>query len=153
MIIGNWETIALIITSFIAQLIAPALAELVKSRINQPKPTPLQNQPKNRSQRIGTWVIRVVQSPWPIPVSTITFNIYMLSRILREATPITRWVVLSIAVGVSVIFYSLLNISVLLNSQIISINFQTIQSQAELTGKIADVVVGIRDRMLAKDNH
>jgi hypothetical protein len=145
----NWVTIALISSSFIAQLIAPTLASLVMSRINQPKPTPELTQPKTWSQRIGGWVMRVCLSPWILPPFAISLNIYVLIRGFRDTSPITRAVVLQISEAVAATFFSLLNMSLLIVSRA---QVDSTREQATQTRLIVDVVKDIVDWMKRLDD-
>jgi hypothetical protein len=124
MTIDNWLMIALIITSFIAQLIAPTLAELVKSRINQPKPTPDPNQPKNLRQRIGGWVDQIALSPWVLPPLAIAVDIWILILQVRNVGPVTRGSVVAMSTAVAGGFFSLLNMSLLNTGQIVRTQHQ-----------------------------
>jgi hypothetical protein len=129
----NWLTILLIISNFIAVLVAPLLALFVKSRINQPKPTPEPNQPKNLSQIIRGWLMRVLASPWLIwglPLSSVLLNIYFLRKYLLDPAPITRPAVFIISLCVTLIWFSFLNI--ILNASLKDV-WQTIRDQWEVS--------------------
>lgn len=84
--IDHWLIIAVIIST----LIAPIIGVYAAFRINQPKPSPEANQPKNRSQRIGGWLDRLFQSPWILPPSIALLDIYLLLVEFIKASPVTR---------------------------------------------------------------
>src|ERR1700675_1808181 len=112
MTIENWLTIAVIIST----LIAPTLANLIQSRAeHHTKPTPEANQPKNLSQRIWRWFIRLSNSPWILPPFLMLINIYALLSDFRKTTPVTRLTVYQISSYVAGIWYActifLLNIA------------------------------------------
>jgi formate hydrogenlyase subunit 3/multisubunit Na+/H+ antiporter MnhD subunit len=141
MTIDNWLMIALIITSFIAQLIAPTLAELVKSRINQPKPTPDPNQPKNLSQRIGGWVIQASLSPWVLPPLAIAIDIWILVLQVRNVGPITRGSVVAMSTAVAGGFFTLLNMSLLNTGQIVRAQSRNRAKETlEMFGLLKDMI-------------
>jgi hypothetical protein len=109
----NWLTTALIISNFIALLIGPVIAARITLRANQPSPTPKESQPKNLIQRIGGLFNRIFQSPWIIPPLVIIANVYGVVSDLRSSEPLTRRIVFFVALGVTLIFFQLLNMSVL----------------------------------------
>jgi len=148
MTIENWVTIALIITSFIAQLIAPTLAELVKSRINQPKPTPVPNQPKNLSQRIGGWVMHIGASPWVLPPLVILLDIWFLFREFRNAAPVTRSGVLLISTAVAGAFFTLMNMNFIAISQMDrTLSHEQATSVLGIIGKMTDTILVLDTRL------
>src|SRR5271169_78126 len=103
----NGKTIALIASSFVAQLIASWFAAFVgRPRNNQPAPTPEPNQPKNRPQRINGWFMRLAVSPWVTPPLFILIYIYGLLEVFRETRPVTRGVILEISILVGGIFWA-----------------------------------------------
>jgi len=105
MTIEHWLMMAAIIST----LIAPTLQTLVQSRINQPKPAPDPSQPKNRSQRIKGWFIRLIESPWRLPLLSIVVYIYLLFTELRDTRPVTRGTILAISIGVAGIWFSIVS--------------------------------------------
>jgi hypothetical protein len=118
---NHWQ-IVLIITSFIAQLIAPSIAAFVASRSNQPKPTPQPNQPKNRIQRIGGWLIGLKRLKIAMlvgPFFAVLFPIYYLHKFFLDPAPITRSAVFIISWCVTIIWFDFLNF--ILNVSLISV--------------------------------
>jgi hypothetical protein len=101
MTIENWLMIAVIIST----LIAPAMAEYVKPRINHPTPAPDANQPKNLTQRIGFWIVRISNSPWILPPLLIVLNIYWLRVELHKSASVTRWTVYQMALDAAGLWY------------------------------------------------
>jgi hypothetical protein len=99
----NWLAIVAIIAASITTLAAPIVAEFVKSRISQPKPTPDVNQPENAIQRIEG----LIRASW-IYLFAIVLNICVLLWELHRASVPIRWdEVLSIAVTTGSIYFSL----------------------------------------------
>lgn len=92
--IVHWEAIV----TAASILIAPTLAALVKSRIDQPKQTPAPSQPASRSQRTGGWFSQLV--PWVL-VLFIVLNLVDLVSAFRTTAPLTRrdvfWIVALVA--------------------------------------------------------
>lgn len=103
----HWLTIALIISTFIAQLVGPSIAVLLQSRMNQPRENPATTQPTNRIQRIGGRLKRWFISPWS-PLLWIFVNICFLVILVRDSEPITRGWVLVVALCVANISYNFL---------------------------------------------
>jgi hypothetical protein len=139
---NHWQ-ILIIISSFIAQLIAPSIAALVASRRNQPKPTPELNQPKKRIQRIGARLMRFFQSLWWIvgwPLVFISYIIYILLGELRKTAPITRGDVLLISVSVTVIWYLLLNMTVAMMQQSMISLGESILTQSATISTLNDTI-------------
>lgn len=94
----------LMITAIISTLIAPIVGAFAQSRINQPRQTPVANQPPSRIQRIGGWFRRSLASPWLL-VLPIFLNGWSLSEVLSSPKPLDRWRVLIIALSVSTILF------------------------------------------------
>jgi hypothetical protein len=101
MTIDHWLIIAVIIST----LIQPVIGAVATFRISQPKPSPEQNQPKNRIQRIGGCFIRLFTSPWYVPPFLILVNTFNLLTEFHSHTPITRGTVLQIAFAAGGILY------------------------------------------------
>jgi hypothetical protein len=139
MTIENWLMIAVIIST----LIAPTLALFIQSLISQPKPTPELSQPKNRIQRIGDWLAQSPWLPWVL-VIPILLNIYILLKEFHNTTPVTRGVVVLIAVAVAGIAFNFLNIN----------NILALQTNWMMREGIRSLWEGIRSlwERLAKDS-
>jgi len=150
MTIENWLMIAVIIST----LIAPLLALLMQSRISQPKPAPEPNQPKNLIQRMGGRIIRFLQSPWSLVVSFLGIppSIYALLTAFRETSPVTRASVFLITEGVAGILFSLINASVLLNSQTIRLQTLDIRTQNETISELNAIVSRLLDMIKTLGN-
>jgi len=104
MTIQDWATIAIAISApiaAIATLLAPALAEIVKFRISQPKPTPDPNQPKNRNHKIGGVLKRHFKAFW-FSYLMLFLDIFLLIRELRDPAPLMRYSVFAISVYTTV---------------------------------------------------
>jgi hypothetical protein len=152
MTIDNWLMIVLIISTFIATLIAPILQLFVKSRINQPKPTPEPSQPKNRIHRIGGWLMRFFTSRLKLveivglasPFFAMLYPIYYLRKYLLDPAPITRSRVFIISWCVTIIWISFLNF--ILNFGLKYV-WQAITKQAEQFERLVDVVGVLKDRV------
>ena len=87
----NWLPIATIISANIlafATLLAPALAEIVKARINQPKASPVTNQPKNLIRKVAAFLV---------PSLCIVLEIYLLRNEVNSAAPLDRVAIAFIA--------------------------------------------------------
>jgi hypothetical protein len=112
--IKNWLAIATIIvpviTAFMAML-APSLAEMVKARMAQPKPSPDEKNPKNLSQRSGGRVSRHFKSWWSQYLG-IALNVSLLAWLLSVDAPLTRWTVVEIAVCVGMTIFQFIIILV-----------------------------------------
>jgi hypothetical protein len=134
--------IAAIITTSITTLIAPILSAWATSHINQPRPTPDPNQPKNQIQKRGGWLDRVFTSRWFSwgQLVVIPFYIWVLSRELAKTAPITRQSVLGISVIVAAIVVSVLNMHV------VSL-YQLVSGCVDLMGRFTDFI----DRMSESD--
>lgn len=96
MTMDNWLMIVVIIST----LMAPTVAVLVQSRMNQPKQTPIANHPPNRSHRKGGWFTRLIASDWLVGLS-ILIGLLGLVFELRRSEPLDRWGVLLIAILVA----------------------------------------------------
>jgi hypothetical protein len=158
MTIENWLMIAVIIST----LIAPSLPNLIQSRTNQPKPTPETNHPKNRTQRIGGWLMRFFQSVWFIVgwhLVVIALNIYILHGKLRKTAPITRGDVFSISMSVASIWFVVLNMTVIMTQQSISFQADSISTLTGTVGRLLDMIktldetVDLKIKTLALPNH
>ena len=151
MTIENWLTIAAIIST----LIAPVLALLIQHLISQPKPTPELNHPKNRIQIIGGWLIRIFQSPWILvgPIFSTVFDIYVLHRELGNTSQITRGVIFLISVAVAAIAFNLSIMNSLLAQQSISRQTNIISKQSDAIAALLDLINVLRDstKKLAED--
>jgi hypothetical protein len=90
----NWLMIVVIIST----LIAPTVAVLVQSRMNQPRQTPVAPQPPSRIQRIGRRLNQAV--PWVLTLSAL-ISLWNLVVALRSHKPLDRWTVLIIAFSLS----------------------------------------------------
>lgn len=144
---ATWVTIALIIANLITQVIGTILAEVVKSRINQPKPTPELNQQNTLIHTIGRWAMNVIVSPFVTPPLSLLYGIYMLNRVLYVTLPMTPRAVLQISEAVAVIAVASLNFSVLVALQISRAHSQQILKQAQDTLTLVNVVELIHDRV------
>src|SRR5580704_7646605 len=96
-------TLALIIATSTSMFIQPYLAAKFASRMNQPKPSPNPDQPKNRSQRIKESVWGFLISSWKLPVIFIFLNLYGLIANIRDHSPLTRLGVLAISGSIGAI--------------------------------------------------
>ena len=86
----TWLLITLQASSIIAMLTAPALAEVVKLRINKPKKTPDPNHPKKRTFRVIDGVVTIFNHPFVVPPFFIVINICILLSSMRyHETPVT----------------------------------------------------------------
>jgi len=123
----------------IAVLIAPSLAELVKARMSQPKPSPDINQPKNLSQRIGGWVIEFISSPFLFPPLLIAVNIVILLFEVRRYSrvPVTIMAVLFICIRVAFITFFLVMMFV---GHLISILSRGIKKTAEIQSDVVEII-------------
>src|SRR5450432_569240 len=83
-----WLQITVSIATIIALFAGPSLAEVVKFRINHPKPNPATNQPPNLIQRIGLWSLAHSSSPWVFPPIILAMNFGLL---VNEVYWYTRW--------------------------------------------------------------
>jgi Na+/phosphate symporter len=145
----HWLMIAAIIATSITTLLAPIVGTLVQSRISHPKPAPELSQPKNRVQRISGWLMRFVQSPWflVVPFLAVPLNIYVLLREFHKAAPITRGSVFLISEAVALIWFSFLNMSVLLAQQSLSRQAELHRKQSLIDEKMLDLVGDLLDRV------
>src|SRR5437660_815665 len=87
----NWLTIATIISANIlafATLLAPALAEIIKARINQPRASPVTNQPNDLIRKIAALLV---------PSLCIVLEIYLLRKEVNSVAPVDRHAVAFIA--------------------------------------------------------
>lgn len=98
-----WPQIVVIITTFIATVTGAILAPLITARMSQPKPKPIENQPRNTIQ---IWFDILFSSPWLLPPLGILANIYALHLELGATSPVTRWAVLRISLFVAGIVMS-----------------------------------------------
>jgi hypothetical protein len=130
----TWLIIIPIITQFIAQLIAPTLAELVKSRALHRVPSPKPNQPKNLVQRMGVLFINFIRSPWYLPIIFIAAEIVLLFIALRGTGPLTRRVVFDVAADIGGICVSLISMQAALLRRLATQCREVVAAQAELLG-------------------
>ena len=103
MTIEQWLTVAMIIAvmiTAIATAFGPIAAVLVQSRISQPKPTPVESQPKNLSQRSGGRFKRHLKWFGIFELGMLV-NFVSLILELSKSTPIDRGSILIIALNVA----------------------------------------------------
>jgi hypothetical protein len=94
----NLTTTLLILAQFIAQLIAPALGELIKKLFTpRPKPEPDASQPPSLTQPKSGWFMRVARSPWILPPFFMVLDTGLLLNEFRSRAPITRMVIFNLA--------------------------------------------------------
>lgn len=118
MTIQDWAIIVIAISAPIAAfatLLAPSLAEIVKFRINQPKPSPDPNQPENLIQRKGGRSLkRILLSPLAI----CAVEIFFLIGQVRSPSPIDKASVLTISFLASSILFMLMAMGLLYLSKV-----------------------------------
>lgn len=138
----HWLTIAVIIASFITAQIAAILSAWANYRFNRPKPTPDPNQPKNRIQRRGGWLMRVANSKWLSwgQLVIIPYFIWELSRELANTAPLTRQSALNVSVLVAGTIVCLLNFHILLLTQGASSLWESIGVMSETDSKLSDYI-------------
>jgi hypothetical protein len=144
MTIDHWLAIASIISTLIAPVAAGIIVLRVASRINQPKPTPETSQPKNRIPIMGGWFMRFLTAPWYVPPFGIFLGIYSLRTELHRTTPVTREVVLVIAVSVAVIFLNIMGMGIFFVMRLIGYQ---IDSFSEFGRKNAEILSRIIERL------
>jgi hypothetical protein len=149
MTIDQLLTIVAIIATSITTLAAPILAEFVKSRISQPKPTPELNQPKNRIQRIRGWYIRASSSPWMYLFFAV-FNIcVLLLELGRVTVPIKRNDVLAISLATGNIFLNFAYIgSILVNRTVGDLVIRSWE-QATISRKFVEIIEDFQKQLNA----
>jgi hypothetical protein len=160
--IEHWLTIVLIIATFIAQLTAPVLAEFVRSRISQPRPTPQPHQPKTLIRRMGDWIFSFLTSPpqrfkrlqmvgLASPLVAMLFPIYLLRAYLLNPIPPTRLVVALMSMSVTLLWFSFLNFLFNVSIHLIwlSIRDATKSStkQSERLSQLANIVARLHERV------
>jgi hypothetical protein len=140
---NNATTIAVIVVAFIAQLIASLVAVFVgRPRNNQPKPIPDPNQPKNRSQRIMDWFMRLFESRWKLPLLYVLLYTYGLLREFRDTRPVTRWAILQISMAVGGIIWAA--VTALVNSLARAMKLGA-EAQAAVDRGLLDLIQTLRD--------
>jgi hypothetical protein len=100
------------IAFIIATLIAPSLAEFIKSRLNRPKASLDPNQPTPRIRRIGDSLANILYSPWYLPGFLILYNSYFLWLELLSPAPVTRHEVFNICSSVAGTLYAIILMSI-----------------------------------------
>ena len=113
MTIQDWAIIIIAISAPIAALatlFAPSLAEIVKFRINQPKPSPDPNQPEKRNQRNGGLSLK--RRFW-FPTFICIVEVFFLVSLLRSPDPIDKTSVFMISLIISSVFFMTLSMVVL----------------------------------------
>jgi hypothetical protein len=103
---ANWLPIVSIIISAATTLAAPTLALFAAPRMNQPRPKPEPKNPKNRTQRIGAWFMRVSRFSPVLSLLAIVFNIWALHHEINRSTPITRDTILGISLLAAMLFFN-----------------------------------------------
>ena len=101
MTIQDWAIIVIAISAPIAAfatLLAPSLAEIVKFRISQPKPSPDPNQPENLIQRkVG----RSLKRTFWFPALLAAADLVMLIWLIRSPMPLDKAFVVTASLLVS----------------------------------------------------
>lgn len=134
----------------IAQILATLLAssalwDFIKSRVNRPKLAPEPSPPKTRIQKIGGWLLRRFRSPWELPLLGILFNGYVLFTELRRNTPVTRGVVLGIALSVALMVLCFLTMSLSLIWQAIGNLWESVTNKGERISSVYDHISSLYD--------
>jgi hypothetical protein len=100
---SDWLTVAMVaavIMSAIATLLGPVLAVYIQSRISKHRPRPLIEQPGNAFQRF--WAFLDLGQMWPAFALMVTGAIVCRVGLGRANQPVSRWSVLTIAVGTAI---------------------------------------------------
>jgi hypothetical protein len=153
MTIQDWAIIVIAISAPIAAfatLFAPSLAEIVKFRINQPKPSPDPNQPENLIQRKGG---RSLKRMFWFPVLLCAGEIWLLVRVLRSPAPIDKASVLTISFLASSVMFVIAAIALVYLGKVMvesfKIHLEIHQVQSERVGQLATFVMGIARSLTA----
>ena len=136
---ANWLVIVSIIVSAITTLAAPIVALFVAARMNQPKPIPDPKNPKKRTHKMGGWPIRVLTSPWVLPLFGFLFNICILPYEIHHANPVTGKAAFEIALVVAGIFYNLALIYLSSLHRLIEKIIENDGRRNETIGRIVDI--------------
>lgn len=96
---------------------------------------------------MGSWFQSIFQSPWKLPPLLIIVNIIAIVVTLQNPEPLTRTVVLFVALDVAGIIFQLLNMSVLAVWQAIQRQTEQLRRQTDYLSAQLQIIELLRDQL------